>query len=115
MKLKHISIITFTILMVFAFSPQVFAAAGSGAIDFGGGATYDLSNKVWIEYDVDDTSNPQEFGVGTVHAAGDREYQTSDASSVIWWKTVDKGTVDPTTPVAGMTYQEFVDASWNSL
>ena len=101
--------------MVAAFSAPVFAE-GSGAVDFGGaGATYDLSNKVYIEYVTDDTGNPQEFGVGTVHSAGDREYQTSDGTSIIFWQTVAKGTTAVTNPTAGWTTDQFTGNGWTPL
>jgi hypothetical protein len=115
MKLKHMMIIAISICMVAALSAPVLAE-DSGAVDFGGaGATYDLSNKVWIQYLTDDTSNPQEFGVGTVHSAGDREYQTSDGTSIIFWQTVAKGTTAVTNPVAGYTTDQFTAAGWSAL
>ena len=113
--MKKIIILALSILMVMAFTAPVLAE-DSGAVDFGGaGATYDLSNKVYIQYLTDNTSNPQEFGVGTVHSAGDREYQTSDGTSIIFWDTVAKGTTAVTNPVAGYTTDEFTGAGWTAL
>ena len=115
MKFKHMTIITLALMMVFAFSTQVLAE-GSGNVDFGGGSTYDLSNKVWIEYTNDDSTNAQEFGVGTVHSAGDREYTTTEATSVIWWRTVTKGTTTVTATKPGWTTGQYEATSdWSSL
>jgi len=110
--MKKIIILALSILMVMAFTAPVLAE-DDGAIDFGGaGATYDLSNKVWIQYSTDDASNAQEFGVGTVHSSGDREYQTTDGTSIIFWRSVAKGTTDVDLQGVGLTTDEF--AGWGT-
>ncbi len=111
--MKKIIILALSILMVMAFTAPVLAE-DDGAVDFGGaGATYDLSNKVWIQYSTDTSgANAQEYGIATVHSAGDREYQTSDGTSIIFWKSVTKGTTDVDLQGVGLTTDEF--SSWGT-
>lgn len=119
--MKKIMIVAFSMLIVAAFcvSPAVAAenvlTAQSGDVAFGGGSTYNLSNKVYIDYSVDDASNPQAYSLGTVHAAGNRSFGTTESTSVIWYKTVAKGTTNPeNTPGEGATSAQF-SASWTAM
>ena len=76
--MKKIMIVAFSMLIVAAFcvSPAMAAenvlTGQNGDVLFGGDATYNLSNKVYIDYSVDDAANPQAYALGTVHAAGNR-------------------------------------------
>jgi hypothetical protein len=110
--MKKIIILALSILMVMAFTAPVLAE-DSGNVDFGGtGATYDLSSKVYIEYSTANAN--QNYGVGTVHAAGDREYQTSDATSIIFWSTVAKGTTVVSFQGIGLTTSQY-GTGWTAL
>jgi hypothetical protein len=113
--MKKIIILALSILMVMAFTAPVLADV-SGAVDFGGtGATYDLSSKVWIQYTTDTGGvNAQSFAIGTVHSAGDREYQTSDATSIIFWSTVAKGTTVVSFQGIGLTTGDY-GTGWTAL
>lgn len=110
--MKKIIILALSILMVMAFTAPVLAE-GTGNVNFGGtGATYDLSSKVYIQYSTENAN--QNFGVGTVHAAGDREYQTSDGTSIIFWSTVSKGTTVVDLQGVGLTTSQY-GTGWTSL
>jgi len=110
--MKKIIILALSILMVMAFTAPVLAES-SGNVNFGGtNATYDLSSKVYIEYSTANAN--QNFGVGTVHAAGDREYQTSDGTSIIFWSTVSKGTTVVDFQGIGLTTSQY-GTGWTAL
>ena len=112
--MKKIMIVAFSMLIVAAFcvTPAVAAEtvliAQDGDVRFGGDATYNLSNKVFIDYSVDAAGNPQAYSLGTVHAAGNRSFGTTESTSVIWYQTVTKGTTNPAnTPGEGATSGQF--------
>jgi len=120
--MKKIMIVAFSMLIVAAFcvSPAMAAenvlTAENGDVAFGGGSTYNLSNKVYIDYSVDDGGNPQAYALGTVHAAGNRSFGTTESTSVIWYKTVTKGTTTPSdTPGEGATSAQFTSDSWTPM
>ena len=120
--MKKIMIVAFSMLIVAAFcvSPAVGAedvlSGQTGDVAFGGGSTYNLSNKVYVDYSVDNAANPQAYSLGTVHAAGNRSFGTTESTSVIWYKTVAKGTVAPEdTPGEGATSAQFTSASWTPM
>ena len=117
--MKKTMIAALTILMVLAFCAPAMAAAlnnQTGNVSFGGGAAYDLSNKVYIDYTADDYTNAQKFGLCTVHTAGDRMFATTSETSVIWWKTTAKGTSNPDPINEDWTTGDFDgNADWTSL
>jgi hypothetical protein len=89
---------------------------GTGNVVFGGEATYDMSNKVYVDYTVDDTTNGQRFGISTVHSGGNRMFATTSETSVLWYMTVDKGNSSPVNITESWTTGQFEsDASWISL
>ena len=115
--MKKIMIAALALVTVLAFSVPAMA----GAIDdqnknvvLGGNAIYDLSNAVYIDYTTDNYSNPQYYSLGTVHSGGNRMFVTTSETSVIWWKTCDKGTQD--SPIVNVTWTtgDFT-TDWTSL
>ena len=119
--MKKIMIVAFSMLIVAAFcvSPAVGAevvlSGEAGDVAFGGGSTYNLSNKVYIDYSVDAAGNPQAYSLGTVHAAGNRSFGTTESTSVIWYQTVTKGTTAPVnTPGEGATSGQFT-GTWTPM
>lgn len=108
-----------SVLLVLAFC--VPAMAGDladlyGHIDVGGnGASYDLSNNVYMTYAPDSTdTNAQSYGLSTVHSGGDRMFATTSETSVIWWKTTAKGTTNPDNIDETLTTGNF-PSPWASL
>ena len=118
--MKKIMIVAFSMLIVAAFcvTPAVAVDVLSGVagdVAFGGGSTYNLSNKVFIDYSVDNAANPQAYSLGTVHAAGNRSFGTTESTSVIWYQTVAKGTTAPVnTPGEGATSGQFT-GTWTAM
>jgi hypothetical protein len=114
--MRKIMVIALSVAMVMAFSIPAMAGAISANtvdVDFGAGATYSLSNNVYLDYTSSNYTNPQDYAVGTVHSAGNRTYATTEATSVIWYQTVEKGTVNPVDATAGWTSAQFSD--WTAL
>ena len=121
--MKKLMIAALSVLMVLAFSIPAMAAAtaavvdnGDGNVVFGGEAAYDMSNKVYVDYGVDDTTNAQFFSITTVHSGGNRMFATTSETSVLWYQTVDKGNDTPISVDEDWTTGQFdSDASWTSL
>jgi type 1 fimbria pilin len=115
--MKKLIMAALTILAVLAFSVTAMAGAinnDSSNVVFGGEATYDMSNKVYVDYTQD--ANNQKFGIGTVHAGGNRQFATSSETSVIFWKTCAKGTTDALVGNASWTTGQYAGASgWSAL
>lgn len=114
---NKIMIAALTVLAVLAFSVPAMAGAISNNFSnvvFGGEATYDMSNKVYVDYT--QASNNQMFGIGTVHSGGNRKFATSSETSVIFWKTCVKGTTDAEVGNASWTTGQYTSASgWTAL
>ena len=118
--MKKLMIAALSVLTVLAFCMPATATEvvgdGTGNVVFGGEATYDMSNKVYVDYGVDDTTNAQRFSITTVHSGGNRMFTTNSETSVIWYMTVDKGNSSPVSVDEDWTTGQFEsDASWNSL
>ena len=116
--MKKIMIAALALVTVMAFSVPAMAAAitnNSGGIVLGGNAIYDLSNAVYMDYNMDNDQNAQYYSLGTVHSGGNRMFVTTSETSVIWWKTCDKGTSD--SPVVNVTWTtgQFESSDWDSL
>ena len=115
--MKKITIAALFALLVLALCVPAMAAdvQGSGTMAFGG-ASYDLSNNVFMEYAIDVPTNAQYYGLSAVHSGGNRMFVTTSETSVIWWVTCDKGTSD--SPVVNVTWTtgDFEGAgTWDSL
>jgi type 1 fimbria pilin len=117
--MKKIMIAALALMTVLAFSvPAMAGAVGDvdGNINLGGNATYDLSNSVYLDYNMDDDTDPQYFSLGTVHSGGNRMFVTTSETSVIWWQTCDKGTsTAPNVTVTWTTGDFNTDGNWTSL
>ena len=115
--MKKIMIAALALVTVLAFSMPAMAAAINNAysnVTLGGNAIYDLSNAVYLDYAADNYANPQYYSLGTVHSGGNRMFVTTSETSVIWWKTCDKGTSD--SPIVNVTWTtgDFT-TDWTSL
>ena len=115
--MKKIMIAALALVTVLAFTVPAMAAAignASGNVTLGGNATYDLSNSVYVDYNMDDPTDAQYYSLGTVHSGGNRMFVTTSETSVIWWKTCDKGTSD--SPIVNVTWTtgDFT-TDWTSL
>ena len=114
--MKKIMIAALALLTVLAFAIPATAADinnGSGTVAFGG-AQYDMSNAVYVDYSIDVPTNAQYYGISTVHSGGNRMFATTSETSVIWWKTVNKGCADPDNINETWTSGQF-GTPWSSL
>ena len=103
--MKKITIAALSALLVLALCVPAMATdvQGSGTMAFGG-ASYDLSNNVYMEYSIDEPTNAQYYGLSAVHSGGNRMFATTSETSILWWKTVDKGNSNP----------DNIDETWTS-
>lgn len=116
--MKKIMIAALALVTVLAFTVPSMAAAlddNVGAISFGGNATYDLSNSVYLDYTADDYADAQYYSLGTVHSGGNRMFVTTSETSVIWWKTCDKGTSTAPNVTVSWSTGNFSGTDWDSL
>ncbi len=112
--MKKITIAALSALLVLALCvPAMADVQGSGTIKFGG-ASYDLSNNVFMDYSVDVPSNAQYYGLSAVHSGGNRMFATTSETSILWWKTVDKGNTNPDNINELWTSGQFA-SPWASL
>lgn len=113
--MKKITIAALSALLVLALCVPAMAAdvQGSGTIAFGG-ASYDLSNNVFMEYSIDVPTNAQYYGLSAVHSGGNRMFATTSETSILWWKTVDKGNTNPDNIDETYTSGQFA-SPWSSL
>jgi len=114
--MKKIMIAALALLTVLAFSIPATAADlnnESGTVAFGG-ASYDMSNAVYVDYSNDVPTNAQYYGISTVHSGGNRMFATTSETSILWWKTVDKGNVNPDNINEAWTSGDF-PSPWASL
>ena len=109
--MKKLLIAMMALTLVMGFSLPVFATATSGVITLGNaGGTYDnaeygLSNNVWMDYTVG--NNYQDYALGDKHRSGNREYFTTNQTTLIYYYESDdyKGdtTLNNSLPSAGAT------------
>jgi hypothetical protein len=113
--MKKITIAALSALLVLALCVPAMAAdvQGSGTIAFGG-ASYDLSNNVFMEYSNDVPTNAQYYGLSAVHSGGNRMFATTSETSILWWKTVEKGNTNPDNIDETYTSGQFA-SPWSSL
>jgi hypothetical protein len=114
--MKKIMIAAIVMLTVLTFTVPAMAGAvnnKSSPMTFGGGADYDLSNNVYMDYT--QASSNQVYGLGSVHSGGNRLFATSSETSVIFWKTCDKGTTASEVGDATYTTGGFTGAGWTPL
>lgn len=117
--MKKIMIAALALVTVLAFSVPTMAGLindADGNIVLGGNAVYDLSNSVYLDYNMDDAADAQYYSLGTVHSGGNRLFVTTSETSVIWWQTCDKGTsAAPNVTVTWTTGDFTSDGNWTSL
>jgi len=116
--MKKIMIAALALVIVLAFSVPGMAGAvddNTGNVTLGGNATYDLSNSVYVDYNMDDPTDAQYYSLGTVHSGGNRMFVTTSETSVIWWKTCDKGTSTAPDVIVTWTTGNFTGTDWDSL
>lgn len=116
--MKKIMIAALALVTVMAFSVPAMAAAitdNAGGIVLGGNAIYDLSNAVYMDYNMDNDQNAQYYSLGTVHSGGNRMFVTTSETSVIWWKTCTKGTANAPVVAVTWTTGQFDSSDWDSL
>jgi hypothetical protein len=114
--MKKIMIAALLMLTVLAFTVPAMAGPVDNAtqtINFGAGTTYDLSNSVYMDYT--QASSNQVYGIGSVHSGGNRLFATSSETSVIFWKTCNKGTTNADVGNATYTTGAFTDNGWEAL
>ena len=113
--MKKITIAALSALLVLALCVPAMATdvQDSGTIRFGG-ASYDLSNNVFMEYSIDVPTNAQYYGLSAVHSGGNRMFATTSETSILWWKTVDKGNTNPDNIDETYTSGQFT-SPWSSL
>jgi hypothetical protein len=102
--------VLFVLAFVVALEGMSFAGTGAPAAPF----TFKQSNNVSIEYTVGGTggtATAQSYIVNTKHAAGDKVYSTSNATSNIWFKTV---AVSLTASAGIQTAGESTYSGWSS-
>jgi len=115
--MKKIMIAALTLVIGLAFSVPAMAGAidnASSNVTLGGNAIYDLSNSVFMDYNMDDDTNPQYYSLGTVHSGGNRMFVTTSETSVIWWKTCVKGEMNAPIVTVTWTTGDFT-TDWTSL
>jgi hypothetical protein len=86
--MKKIFAIMAALAMLFALAAPVSAAVESGVKTFGteeGGETcdYGLSNNVYMNYNED--NNGQDFALGSKHFSGNRQFYTTNNTSLIYY------------------------------
>lgn len=85
--MKKALVLITALSLVVAFSAPVFAAAEKGIKTFGTGGgdtcTYGLSNNVYMDYST--ANNGQDFAIGNKHLSGNREYYTTNNTTLIYY------------------------------
>ena len=116
--MKRLMIAALALVMVLAFTIPAMAGAiddQSSTIIFAGGTAYDLSNSVYMDYIADDYADAQYYAIGSVHSGGNRMFVTTSETSVIWWKSCDKGTSTAPNVTVSWTTGNFSGTDWSSL
>lgn len=114
--MKKLMIAALVMLTVLIFTVPAMAGPVDNVdvqMTFGGGATYDLSNSVYMDYT--QASSNQVYGIGSVHSGGNRLFATSSETSVIFWKTCNKGTTNADVGNATFTTGAYSAAGWQAL
>ncbi|MFP3871214.1 MAG: hypothetical protein ACLFVT_10105 [Syntrophobacteria bacterium] len=88
MKKLMIAIMALTLLMAFSLPANAVTDGeqNDNVITFGTSNTeeYGLSNNVYMDYDVGSTNN-QDFALGDKHMSGNREYYTTNQTTLIYY------------------------------
>ena len=116
--MKKLIIAALALVTVLAFTVPAMAGAiddQPNTITFAATATYDLSNSVYMDYAADDYADAQYYSLGSVHSGGNRMFVTTSETSVIWWKSCDKGTSTAPTVTVSWSTGSFSGTDWESL
>jgi len=116
--MKKITLIAFSILMVMALATPCTVSAVSrtwttGVFDFSpteGSLTYGLSNNVYLNYDVDTAE--QNYGITSLHQAGNRTYATTNNTTLIYFQSKSTGATTDTVCTDGQT--DF-SSGWSAM
>ena len=120
--MKKIMFIAFSILVVMALATPCKVSAvptswATGVFDFApteGALTYGLSNNVYLNYEV--AADEQDYGISTVHQAGNRGYTTTNNTTLIYFCT--KSTGDTTVgnlPTEGDSSAQIDTGVWSAM
>jgi hypothetical protein len=119
-------ILLITLIVVFTFTLS-FAAISDESWGTPDSNDYKLSNNVEMYYDVDDTTNAQNYAIMTKHYNGDKVYATVNTSTVVYvqdepdgedWKGKSGGEITvKDTPSYGDSGASTLDGSnsWSEL
>ena len=109
--MKKIMLIAFSILMVMALATPctVSAVTVTWATDIfnfaprsgEGSLSYGLSNNVYLNYVV--AADEQDYGITSLHQAGNRIYATSNNTTLIYYQSKDTGATTGSTATDGQT------------
>ena len=105
--MKKIMLIAFSILMVMALATPCLAVTqtwDTGVFDFApteGSLTYGLSNNVYLNYDV--AADEQDYGITSLHQAGNRTYATTNNTTLIYFQSKSTGDTTDTASTDGQT------------
>jgi hypothetical protein len=115
--MKKIMLIAFSILMVMALATPctvsaVSATWATGVFNFApteGSLTYGLSNNVYLNYDV--AADEQDYGITSLHQAGNRIYATTNNTTLIYFQSKSTGATSGSVSTDGQT--DF--SSWSAM
>jgi len=107
--MKKICIIIFSLLLVGVFVAPAMADCSSATdvVTFGSGSLgtetleYGVSNNVFVTYATGATW--QDYGLGTTHKAGNRQYGTTNQTTLIYYQTKSTGSTVAPSITAGAT------------
>ena len=116
--MKKIMLIAFSILMVMALATPCTVSAVSvtwatGVFNFApteGSLTYGLSNNVYLNYDV--ATDEQDYGITSLHQAGNRTYATTNNTTLIYFQSKSTGDTTDTVCTDGQT--DF-SSGWSAM
>jgi len=120
--MKKIMLIAFSILTVMALATpcKVSAVAVSwatGVFDFApteGSLTYGLSSNVYLNYEV--ATDEQDYGITTVHQAGNRGYTTTNNTTLLYFCTKETGDTSVTNlPTEGDSSAQIDTGVWSPM
>ena len=115
--MKKIMIFTCAIVAMVVFAmPAMADMEATGVVTMGSGSlglnvlTYGLSSNVTLDYKQDSTY--QMYSIASTHKAGNREFCTSNETTLIYYQTKGTGTTTVTDVTAGFT---STPGGWTAL
>jgi len=107
MKKIFIIILSLFVVGVFVVPAMADCSSATDVVTFGSGSagtdtlTYGVSNNVHVTYQTGSTW--QDYGLGTTHKAGNRQYGTTNQTTLIYYQTKSTGSTVAPTITAGAT------------